>query len=33
VAIKPAFRSAFKKRRCLILADRYYEWTGAKGKK
>jgi putative SOS response-associated peptidase YedK len=33
VATKPAFRSAFKKRRCLILADGYYEWTGAKGKK
>jgi putative SOS response-associated peptidase YedK len=26
VAEKPAFRSAFKKRRCLILADGYYEW-------
>src|ERR1700733_10397098 len=26
VADKPAFRSAFKKRRCLILADGYYEW-------
>lgn len=23
---KPMFRSAFKKRRCLILADGYYEW-------
>jgi putative SOS response-associated peptidase YedK len=33
VAEKPAFRSAFKKRRCLILADGYYEWTGPKGKK
>jgi putative SOS response-associated peptidase YedK len=33
VATKPAFRSAFKKRRCLILADGYYECTGAKGKK
>src|SRR5262249_2544940 len=26
VAAKPSFRSAFKKRRCLILADGYYEW-------
>ena len=26
VAKKPAFRDAFKKRRCLIAADGYYEW-------
>lgn len=26
VAIKPAFRNAFKKGRCLILADGFYEW-------
>ena len=26
VAEKPAFRTAFKKRRCLIVADGYYEW-------
>jgi putative SOS response-associated peptidase YedK len=26
VAVKPAFRSAFKKGRCLILADGFYEW-------
>lgn len=26
VAEKPAFRSAFKRRRCLILTDGYYEW-------
>lgn len=26
VATKPAFRAAFKRRRCLVLADGYYEW-------
>jgi putative SOS response-associated peptidase YedK len=26
VATKPSFRSAFKKRRCLIAADGFYEW-------
>ncbi|HEV3381233.1 MAG TPA: SOS response-associated peptidase [Trebonia sp.] len=29
VAVKPAFRSAFAKRRCLIPADGYYEWQAA----
>lgn len=29
VAVKPAFRSAFSKRRCLILADGFYEWEQA----
>ena len=29
VVEKPAFRSAFKKRRCLVLADGFYEWQKA----
>jgi putative SOS response-associated peptidase YedK len=33
VASKPSFREAFKKRRCLILADGFYEWKGKKGEK
>lgn len=28
VATKPMFRSAFKRRRCLVVADGYYEWLG-----
>src|SRR5262249_47085623 len=34
VATKPSFRSAFRKRRCLFLADGFFEWqsTGAKKK-
>lgn len=33
VATKPSFREAFKKRRCLILADGFYEWKAHKGQK
>ena len=27
VATKPAFRAAFKNRRCLVLADGFFEWV------
>ncbi len=30
---KPAFRNAFNKRRCLILADGFYEWQKGAGPK
>jgi putative SOS response-associated peptidase YedK len=26
IAEKPSFRNAFKKKRCLIIADSFYEW-------
>lgn len=29
VASKPSFRSAFKRGRCLVLADGFYEWKSA----
>jgi putative SOS response-associated peptidase YedK len=28
VTEKPSFRDSFKKRRCLIIADGFYEWQG-----
>ncbi len=33
VAEMPSFRSAFAKRRCLIVADGFYEWQKIDGKK
>jgi putative SOS response-associated peptidase YedK len=32
-ATKPAFKNAFRHRRCLILADGFYEWRHVEGKR
>jgi putative SOS response-associated peptidase YedK len=33
VAEKPSFRTAFRRRRCLVLADGFYEWQKINGAK
>ena len=33
VAEKPSFRNAFKKKRCLVVADSFYEWQRKDGEK
>jgi len=33
IAEKPSFRGSFKHKRCLILADGFYEWKSTAGKK
>ncbi|MEM9873763.1 MAG: SOS response-associated peptidase [Myxococcota bacterium] len=33
VATRPAFRSAFARRRCVVLTDGFYEWRGPRTKR
>jgi putative SOS response-associated peptidase YedK len=33
LADQPAFRGALAQRRCVIIADGYYEWTGSKSRR
>jgi putative SOS response-associated peptidase YedK len=33
ISTKPAYRAAYARRRCLIPADGFYEWTGSKSRR